>query len=228
MKNRNILLAAVLILVSFFSTSISYGQGDSTSCFSLGADFYSNYIWRGSKFGSGPAFQPSIKFSKSILTVGVWGSFDAAGYQEVDPYISLALPAGFSLGATDYYYCGDYSKTKKIGGSHVFEGNLGYTIKGLTLSANYIFNEVQYEDSTTETIGGDKYFQATYAFKDFNVFVGAGDGWHTSDTEFAICNVGIGTSKTIKVTDKFSIPVTGQFIVNPDKKQMFMVVGFTL
>ena len=72
------------------------------------------------------------------------------------------------------------------------------------------------------------YFQVGYAFKTFNISVGAGDGWHTSDTEFNVCHIGIGTSKEIKITDTFSIPVSGQVIVNPDKKQMYIVAGFSL
>jgi hypothetical protein len=230
MKNKNILLAAIVGLASVFSSSMK-AQVDSTSSpFSVGADFYSSYLWRGSQFGTGPAFQPSVKFTSGGLTAGVWGSFDAAGYKEVDPYISYSLPMGLSLGITDYYYGGDISKTDKVGGSHAFEGNLGFAKGSLSLSANYIFNEASLDSTGTGagSAGGDMYFQLGYAFKYFNVFVGAGDGWHTSDTDFAICNVGIGTSKTIKITDSFSIPVSGQIVVNPEKKKLFMVVGFTL
>jgi hypothetical protein len=58
-------------------------------------------------------------------------------------------------------------------------------------------------------------------------FIGAGDGWHIYDPEtgkdkFAICNLGLCTSRNIKVIDYFSIPVTGQLIFNPDKEQMFI------
>ena len=40
------------------------------------------------------------------------------------------------------------------------------------------------------------YFQAGYAFKHFNIFAGAGDGWHTSDGKFALCNVGYRNFKS--------------------------------
>lgn len=188
--------------------------------FTTGADIYSNYIWRGSKFGTGPAFQPTVKMSYKGLTVGVWGSFDASGYTESDPYISYSLPFGLSLGITDYYYPG-------LGGSlfsdtsNAVEANVGYTLGGLSLSANYIFNEAPIPASQ----GSDKYFQIGYAFSTFSISAGAGDGWHTADGKFNICHVALGTSKSIKITDNFSIPVSGQLIVNPDKKNMFVVVG---
>ncbi|HAQ18334.1 MAG TPA: hypothetical protein DCR40_03770 [Prolixibacteraceae bacterium] len=198
-------------------------QEEKKSSFSVGADLFSNYIWRGTKFGTGPAFQPSVKFNSGILTIGVWGSFDAAGYTEVDPYFSFAFSNGFSFGMTDYYY-------PSLGGSftadsaNAYEVNAGFTKGGLSLSANYILNKAALPASS----GNDMYFQAGYAFTGFNISLGAGDGWHTSDSEFNVCHVGIGTGKTIKISDSFSIPVTGQVIVNPEKNLLYLVVGITL
>jgi hypothetical protein len=228
MKNKNFLLAVLIGLAGLFANSSIFGQEEEkASPFSVGADVYSNYIWRGTKFGTGPAFQPGIKFTTGGLTIGAWGSFDAAGYQEADLYFSYSLPFGLSFGLTDYYYPGlKYFTFSGDTASHAFEINLGYTIKGLTLSGNYILN--QSNNGGAGSVGDDMYFQATYAFKNFNIFVGAGDGWHTSDAEFAVCNLGIGTSKTIKITDSFSIPVTGQVVLNPEKEQLYMVVGFSL
>jgi hypothetical protein len=93
----------------------------------------------------------------------------------------------------------------------------------MSLSANYIVNEA----GGIASAGGDMYFQAGYAFKYFNIFVGAGNGWHTSDGDFNLCNLGIGTTKEIKITDSFSIPVIGQVILNPEKEQLYVVVGFS-
>lgn len=213
----------VFTLLAICTLNVKAQEEEKKSPFTVGADFYSNYIWRGSKLGTGPAFQPSVKYNSGGLTVRVWGSFDASGYTEADPYISYAFKNGLSIGLTDYYF-------PSLGGSftadstNAVEINLGYTTGGLSLAANYILNEA----SVAASKGKDKYFQAAYAFKNFNVSVGAGDGWHTSDGEFNVCHVGIGTGKVIKITDSFSIPVTGQVIFNPDKNQMFMVVGFSL
>jgi len=194
---------------------------------SAGTDFYSSYIWRGTKYGAGPAVQPSLKYSSAIITAGAWGSFDFNGYQETDLYLSFSLPAGISIGLTDYYYPGlkyfDYSDTS---GSHAFEINLGFSKGGLSLSANYILNEAGGAGST----GGDKYFEIKYSFESFSLFFGAGDGWHTTGNsdgnyKFTICNIGLGTSRTIRITDSFNIPVTGQLIFNPDREQMYVVAG---
>ena len=214
-----------LVVLVILSTNRLQGQDENAnSKFSVAADLYSNYIWRGSKYGQGPSVQPSVKYVTGGLTVGVWGSFDASGYAETDPYISYTLPIGLSLGLTDYYYPGlKVFEVSDTAGSHALEVNAGFAKWGLSLSANYILNEA----GGAASVGGDMYFQAGYTFKYFNLFVGAGDGWHTSDGNFALCNVGLGTSKTIKLTDSFSIPVSGQVILNPEREQLFIVVGFS-
>ncbi|MDD4192687.1 MAG: hypothetical protein PHI28_15235 [Mangrovibacterium sp.] len=196
------------------------------SSWGAGVDLYSNYIWRGTKYGTGPAIQPSVSFSAGGLTLGVWGSFDATGYTEVDPYLSYSFSNGLSLGMTNYYYPGSSGEGTSIfkEEANAWEVNAGYTTGGLSLSANYILNEA----ATAASAGDDLYFQAGYAFEKFNILVGAGDGWHTSDGEFNVCNIGIGTGKEIKITDSFSIPVTGQVILNPEREQLYVVVGITL
>jgi hypothetical protein len=228
---RRVIAPIFCMLAGFFIFHNSYSQEENnTSRFSTGVDFYSSYIWRGTKYGTGPAIQPGLKFTAGPFTAGGWGSFDFTGYQEADLFLSFSLPAGLSLGVTDYYYPDlkyfDYSDTS---GSHAFEVNLGFSKGNFSLSANYVLNEAGGAGSK----GGDKYFEAKYIFKSFNLFLGAGDGWHSTNAsdgsdKFRLCNIGLGTTKTIKITEMFSIPVNGQIVFNPDLESLFIVVGFTL
>jgi hypothetical protein len=224
MKKPELFITGLVVLLVITATQLRAQDEGTNSNFNVGADLFSNYVWRGTKFGSGPSVQPSVTFSKGGLTLGVWGAFDAAGYAEADPYISYSLPIGLSLGLTDYYYPGmevfDFSK---MTGSHALEINTGYETGGLSLSANIIINEA----GGAESAGGDMYFQAGYAFTNFELFVGAGDGWHTSNGNFNVCNIGLGTSKEIQLTEKYSIPVSGQIILNPEREQLFIVAGFS-
>lgn len=229
MKKAGKLYQVFLILTGIFFSLPGSSQEVETSKFSAGADLYSSYIWRGTQYGNGPAFQPVVKFTSGIFTAGGWGSFDFNGYRESDLFFSLSLPAGISLGMTDYYYPGqDYFNYTDTAGSHAFEINLGFSKGGFSLSANYIINKA----GGAGSMGGDKYFEAKYAFSEFNIFVGAGDGWHSVNASdgkdrFAICNIGLGTTRQIKITESFSLPVTGQVILNPDTKQMYVVAGIT-
>ena len=225
MKNLKYLTRTVVLLLIINSLPPKVGaQEESGSKFNVSAGLYSSYVWRGSKLGQGPAFQPSIDFSDGGLTIGVWGSVDAGGYAEADPYISYSFPFGLTLGITDYYLPDlPLSETSIVSGSHALELNCGFEQGGFSLGANYIVNEA----GGIGSAGGDKYVQIGYNFGDAGIFAGAGDGWHTAGGGFRICNIGLEVSKEIEVTDRFSIPVTGQVGVNPDTEKLFVVVGIS-
>jgi len=226
MKRTMTLTTAIILMISLLSVGNVNAQEEeeSTSPFSTGVDLVSTYVWRGSNF-SGPSLQPYVELGLGGLSVGAWGSQGFDGFQEMDLYLAYAFEFGLSLGITDYYYpgFGDYFDFSEDSGAHGIEANLGYEIGGLSFGANYIFNE----SPGAATAGGDMYFELGYGFDNVDLFFGAGDGWHTSDGEFAVCNVGLGTSKDIVITDSFTLPVAGSLIWNPDKELFFIVVGLS-
>jgi uncharacterized protein (TIGR02001 family) len=192
--------------------------------FKASADLVSSYVWRGTKF-SDVSIQPTLDFTSGGFSVGAWGSAGFDGFLEADLYAKYAFGFGLTVGVTDYYYPGtSYFDFSKASGGHGLEVNLGYTTGGLSLGANYILNQA----GGAATAGGDKYFEAGYAFEKFSIFAGAGDGWHTPDAKFAVCNVGISTTKTIKITDSFSLPLKATAVLNPKTEQFFLVAGITL
>ena len=215
MKFSKLLLVAALLLAV---SSSSFAQ------VSVGADFVSTYVWRGVAYG-GPSIQPYVDFSSEGFSVGAWGSQSYDGGQEMDLYLSYGFDFGLSLGVTDYYYPGSkYFEFSDSTGAHGIEINAGYETGGFSISGNFIVNEA----GGAGTVGSDKYFEVGYSFDNVSLFVGAGDGWHTSDTEFALCNIGITATKEIKLTESFSLPVSGSAILNPDTEQFYIVVGFSL
>ena len=216
MKKVKIFAVAIIALVA--STSVKAQE------FSVNADIVSSYVWRGVQY-SGASIQPTLQFTAGGFSIGSWGSAGFDGFLEMDLYAKYAFDFGLSLGVTDYYYPGtNYFDYTKASGAHGYEINLGYTTGGLSLGANYILNEA----GGAATAGGDKYFEVGYAFDKFSIFAGAGDGWHTPTGGFGLVNVGISSSKTIKITDSFSLPVKASAILNPTTKQYFLVAGITL
>lgn len=192
--------------------------------FKASADLVSQYVWRGTSF-SAVSIQPTLDFTSGGFSVGAWGSAGFDGFLEADLYAKYAFGFGLTVGVTDYYYPGtSYFDFSKVSGGHGLELNLGYTTGGLSISGNYILNQA----GGAATAGGDKYFELGYAFEKFSIFAGAGDGWHTPDAKFALCNVGISTTKTIKFTDSFSLPLKASAILNPKTEQFFLVAGITL
>ena len=216
-----LLITAGLFLLTGFTPSLKAQE------WSTGLDIFSSYIWRGSKFGSGPAFQPTIEFSAGDFVVGAWGSVNASTDEaaEVDLYLKYGFDFGLTVGLTDYYFPGtEFFDFSTETGSHAFELNVGYEIDNFALSANYFINET----GGVGNAGGDLYFEVKYGFKHVDVFAGAGDGLHTVSGDFCFVNLGISTSKEIKITDSFSLPLNGSLILNPATEQMYIVVGISL
>lgn len=202
------------------------------SSWNAGLDLYNSYVWRGSKFGTGPSFQPGVNYSLGGLTIGAWGAYSFSNNRfvieegaEVDAYIEtdLYVSYGLSLGekasltftVTDYFFHGG-SAMYFDGDSHYFEPLVTLEVGPLSLTGAYM---TQVEDM---------YFEAGLAIGAATLFAGAGDGQYTIDQEFNFCNVGVKTSKEIKISDSFSIPVSGSVILNPSTEQFHIVVGLSL
>lgn len=225
------------ILVAF-SLSLLMVPGLFAQEFSTGLDIYSSYIWRGAKFGTGAAFQPYVEFSAGNFALGAWGSVSTGGWDgsavtdedgittfigsegfEMDLYASYSIGA-VSIGVTDYYFGGSFLDYSAEGGVHFIEPLIGVELGDLSLTAAYMF--------APGFEAGDTYLEAAYSFGTFDLTVGAGDGAYTSDGDFMLCNIGIGTSKEIKITDSFSLPVSGAVILNPSTEGFFITVGISL
>ena len=216
MKKVKILL--IVMLTSAVSLNIG-AQG-----VSINADLVSTYVWRGTKL-SGTSIQPLLQFTKGGFCIGSWGSAGFDGFLEMDLFARYAFNFGLTAGLTDYYFPGtsyfDYSKND---GSHGYEINLGYAIHGFSVGVNYILNEA----GGAKTAGGDKYFELGYAWKNINIFAGAGDGWHTLTGEFGLINLGLSATKELLVSDTFRIPLKLSAILNPTTKQYYLTAGITL
>lgn len=218
----------LFLMVALVSLSFVKAESPVT----VGVDLYNRYVWRGLDYGNSPSIQPTIKYTLGGFSVGAWGSYATLGsYKETDLFASYAFPFGVTVGVTDFYLPTngimntDYFDYQSDSTGHAFEANIAYTLKGLTLTGSYVFNETY----GAATVGGDTYVEAKYTLENgVNFFAGAGNGWYTLDTDFNVVNVGIGATKTIKLSESFSIPVNGSFIVNPDAKQVHFVVGISL
>ena len=223
MKNLKVLLLTFTVVLATTFSTVS-AQEEASSPVSVGADFVSTYVWRGTAY-SGPSIQPYVDFTFGGFSIGAWGSQGYDGFQEMDLYLSYGFDFGLSLGLTDYYYPGTpFLEFGDTISSHAFEINAGYEIGGFTIGANYILNDAS---SGAGSAGGDMYFEAGYSFSNWGLFVGAGDGWHTTDGDFGLCNVGISASKDVEVTDKFTLPVFGSVSLNPESEQFYIVAGIS-
>jgi hypothetical protein len=217
---KNMKNSFCLILLFSVTLSITAGAQETKSALNVTADFVSSYIWRGSQLGKGPAIQPTVEFTSGRFTLGAWGSYCLSNVEapETDLYTSLNL-GNLTVGLTDYYFPGpSWFLTE----NHAFELNGGWKHGIFSCSGNWILNE------GGGSKGNDLYFEAGFQAGKANLFAGAGNGWHTPNGKFNVCNIGISSSREVSVTNTFSLPITGSVILNPASEQFYIVVGITL
>jgi hypothetical protein len=220
MKNVIKFFFAVVLIEGSISCLAQGSKGDWT----ISSDFYNRYIWRGSDYGNSPVVQPTIKYSNGGLLVGFWGSYSLSSNTtatEADLFLGYAFKNGLSLLLTDYYFPSEPGNTGNYfdyHNAHTFEATVSQAIGKFSLAGNYYFANAD----------NDVYFEAGYNLNKINLFLGAGDKSYSKNGDFNVVNVGISAVKSIPFTEKFSLPLTGKVILNPNKEQIFLVIGFTL
>ena len=215
--------------------------------FSLGADFVSSYMWRGVAT-AGASIQPALDLTAGGFSIGAWGSVEVAGsgYKEVDLAIGYSI-GGFSIGLTDYWWDGEgtfnYFQFKEDQCSHLLEVNLGYEFEsGLGFSWNTMIAGTgdKFLDDTKTKRAYSTYVEAGYSFdvKDVGLTAALGFSPWKSDVlytgaypyatdGFAVTNISLTASKSISITDSFSLPVFGQLAFNPATEDVFLIFGIS-
>jgi len=213
-------------------------QHELTAQVSIGADIMSRYIWRGVDYGNSPSLQPQLSFSAGGFSIGTWGAYSFAGsassFSEHDVWVKYthSISAGnFSVIVTDYYYPGDglkFFNYNANNGAHVLEAGFSYSapdIFPITISAFYNFHNEPDHSAYVET---------SYLIKaddvDLNLFAGfstAKSLWYGTHNA-ALINVGLTASKSISITESFSLPLTASYILNPELELSYLVFGIKL
>ena len=187
---------------------------------SVSVDMTNKYVWRGQDLGNF-AIQPMMSTEVGPLEVGVWSSYDLQdnSLSELDLYVSGSI-GSVDLAVTNYYFPGVEGGPGALdfeGGSLTgLEGSIGTTLGSFSIMGAYFFD------------GEDTYVEVGYPLGGFDVAIGAGDAGYSVDGEFALVNVSLSTGKDIKITEDFSLPLSGSLIYNPDSDIMYVAVGVSL
>lgn len=242
---KRILLLAISLL-SFF-----LGEAQSISV-DPSVDLMSRYVWRGlNPGGSSPSIQPSLKFNAGKFTLGTWGAFSVDNsftVQETDLYATYNFCDAFSLTVTDYFLPDEslannhYFEMKEDSTGHVLEAAASFNgtekipitflaaVNFWGADARTATNKKQY--STYFELG----YKRTVNETSIKIFIGgtatnpdteAGETGFYSDGA-GITNIGITAVKKITLTDKFSLPLSTSFIINPKSENVFLVLGISL
>jgi hypothetical protein len=206
------------------------------SKFTAAVDVVYPYLWRGFKLlGNKVAFQPYASYAfTDKFTFGVWGSTNFSNasdaYNEFDWYASYQVTPIVKVMLSDYYFDAPAARGSyfnySLGGTQVMDLSLllNFTDKGVpvdfqinTLVAGNDFNANGNRNFSTYSEIGYSHSIASAGI-DLRAFVGA---LLNSDTAayymqdgFKFTNVGLNIAKSIKFSEKFSIPVFIRYTYN--------------
>jgi hypothetical protein len=243
MKNSYYITIATVALASSPATDMC-AREKSKPEFTVGADLVSSYVWRG-VYQSGASLQPSLGFEYCGLSIGAWGSttFDAGGFKELDLAIGYSA-AGFSVGVTDYFWAGEGAKFfGDYLDSHLFEASVGYDFGELLDFPLWLSWNIFVAGNLDKVDGKRKfstYAELGYAFSVGSVDMTASVGvspwdspaWLVAPNQtgtfkkgFQVSSVALGASKSIKVSEGYSIGVFANLVASPARDNAHLVVG---
>ncbi len=235
--------ALVLTILGYAANAQTTTPEEKKSTINVGADFMSRYVWRGLDYGASPSVQPYIEYAhKSGFTVGYWGAMSTKGtYSEVDLYAKYAIKSVTFI-ATDYFFPTDgipstksleFLNYKKATTGHLIEGSVQYK-GGDNFPLSLLLGTVLYgaDQKSNGDLRYSTYAELGYTFKcndsKFDTFMGITPSDGLYGTSFGVVNMGITGYKSIKISDKFELPVKASIIANPQTSNVYLVFGITI
>lgn len=237
MKYYFLTITAILIFLS--NITIAQEKTENNLNFSVGADVVSSFVWRGATASPNVSIQPVVSIEKKGFSFGAWGSTDINGkYKEID-WIATYTIKGFTATITDYFWADGkkYFNYNSDNTGHVIELGLGYELSKIPLSfyvGTMLYGadkEFYYDITETDATKSNfsTYFEVKYSFdinkNKLDVFVGATPFESMYGDKFSVVYTGITASKSIKITDNFSLPLFATFAFNPNTENYFAVLG---
>ena len=234
-KVKRFASASLLLLVAAVA-----GAQDKKVETTVALDMVSHYVWRGQDLGS-VSLQPTLGIAYKGLSLTAWGSVgiaDASDTKEFD--ITVAYTVGnFNVGVTDYWFNSGldpenrYFKYSAHETNHVFEANVGYDFGSVSLQwfTNFAGNDGV---NGSGKRAYSSYFEANAPFRLAGVEWAATAGVVPYATDFygtkgfAVTNLALKATKSIRVTDSFAIPIFAQVVANPCARKAYLAFGFTL
>lgn len=251
------LLTSIVCLPLFFTLKAQETEAPKKSPFNISIDLVSSYVWRGvpcsvtssdgksSVLSLAPHIQPQLTFTNGHFEIGAWGSTDFRGeYKEVDLYLSyLVAPFTFTITDYDWNFKNRYFNYKSKETDHIFEGTVGYTGSvsfplNVSISVMFAGADKKWNSVSRSSDPGKQafstYISFEYAAKHFSPFVALtpGDGYYGDGyggaTGFGIVNVGFLTTKKLKLSENFSLPLKAKLYLNPQKEDIYLVFSITI
>ncbi|WP_441000116.1 TorF family putative porin [Fodinibius sp. SL11] len=234
------LLFLTLMIVATTGFSLMPTQKAAAQQVDFGSDFVNRYVWRGIDFGKSASIQPYIEFTSGGFTAGTWASYaispvenstvSAVGASEHDLYLSYNF-GNVSVGVTDYYFPtgSEFFNFDDNGdGAHIIEPNVSLTgpesfpltFYGAINAYNDPDHSIYLEASVPFTVGDTEMSVTAGGVPTESAYYGT--------TKAGLININLSVSREIEITEKFSLPIFGGYILNPYAEQSYLVFGLSL
>lgn len=245
-----------LLAPLFLTLALAWSLPASAQEFDFGADLVSRYVWRGIDFGESASVQPALTFSYNGLEIGTWASYAtnpaSAGFNEHDLWAGYTY-GPISVGVTDYYFpnaavAHDHEEhdheedgheeeedEEIIGffdfgedGQHVIEPYFSFNGTDAFPVNLYVAYNIHNDPDESLYINASMPFVVGGVDMSFGIGASAGESeWYSTDG-FSIIDWALSASKSIPITDKFELPVSISYIMNPTAEKSFLVFGISL
>lgn len=216
----------IVARISVFLCAIAFLCQDLRAQVDLGTDLVSRYVWRGIDLGGGAiAFQPwaSLGLGGNV-ELGVWSSYNVSptgASDELDWYFTYSIE-DFSITVTDYSFPGGGEYDYFDYDNHVLEISGAYSGLIDFMAAVNVINDddrsLYLEIGKSIEVEGSElgFFAGAVTKSDYYLA-----------PEGGLINLGFSASKEVKITETFSLPLTGTYVVNPELKKSYFFVGLS-
>lgn len=234
---KKIIAICFLVLICI---SAIFGQ-DTTKVkkeINFGADINSRYIYRGLNLGQTPSIQPYLNFNINGFEIGTFGAFGTnSNYFKVNTYLSYntklftfmlldIFVADETQPSYEYFDWDKNTTHHSIEPSIEFKGTDKFPID--LLAATVVYG---WDLDTTGSMYYSTYFEIGHYGQvgsvNYRVFMGLTpwEGFYGDD--FGVVNLGIKVRKKVFITERFGLPLSASFILNPQKENVYLVFGIS-
>lgn len=232
---KNFLFCTTLLLMSVLTMNAQ--ETEKKNPFYASVELTSKYLWRGQEYGEAPTIFPTLGanlgYGFSVYATGAY-TFDNS-WREADLGICYSYK-DFTIGVLDYYYPTPTGEDDKFfeysshGTGHLFEGNITYAPSNIPVSAmisTFFFGADKKENgkqawSTYAELG---YHYDINETNIFSVAIGASlnkSMYNNYETGFSVVNIAFKYQTAIPIKGKFSMPVSAQYVINPQKEKSYL------
>ena len=220
----------LFVFLSVASVATAGAQEKERVSATLGADFVSQYIWRGQDMAN-VSLQPTLGVEWKGLSLSTWGSvgFNKDDTKELDFTLAYSKK-GFNVGITDYWFSeGNYFQYKAHKTTHIWEANIGYDFG--FLNVQWFTNFAGNDGTNDGKRAYSSYFELTAPFRlaklDWKATFGAVPYATTSYNAngFCVTNIGLRVTKDFVIKQKYRLPVFVGLTANPRNEKVYLLCG---